>query len=222
MSIIDLKGNTLESDSKREHDPQRVMALRNNLAKLMHELQQGWLNDNGEDPTGASQPNAEAIDSHYVKRWLDQCATVMNGREPIDVDPEAMSKWIAARREAKRANEELQMPLHKVLDLEPHGFALVGTYPCGALWVSSECAVVMTAGGMVEVYVRPREANYSEWVCTFANATLGSTPLLQAPDYTLGELRKLLAALRRERPAKPQEEDLETLRQWMNAEYPQS
>lgn len=212
MSILDIKGQALSTEHRREHDPKRVMALRNQLNTLMIELRQGWAQDMAGDPTGATVPDEQAIDQHYIKRWVDQCTIIMNGTDPVQVDPEAMAKYITQ----ERRHRAMQKPLREAMDLEPYGFRLVGTYAKGELWVSTEAALWLHEGGLVHVVMRSQGEDIGPYMRTIVQLLEGERTDLVATDYTMDELMRWLKAMRRERPAFPDEALLSQLREQVN------
>ena len=213
MEIVDTKGKALSTDHKRAHDSERVLGVRNMLNSTMQELRKGWANDNAADPTGATRPNEAAIDQHYIERWVATCTTVMNSSDPVEVDPDAMKNWIAAQRQARQAKENMAKALHAIVDLEPMGFKLLGMHKGAAVWVSTECAVMLVPGGMTAIHTRPQSCDPEWWASERCMQVIREfEPDVALPDYTLGELMDFLHAQRRQRPTHPGEADMEVAR----------
>lgn len=216
--IIDTKGKPLNSEHKRGHDSERVMGIRNMLNNVMQQLMKGWMQDMASDPSGATRPNDTAIDQHYICKWVEQCTTVMNSSDPVEVQPEAMANWIKEQRERKA----MELPLHQVLDLEPYGFRLVGTSAKGELWVSTECALWLHDGGVAQVLMREQHQEIGVFMRSLV-MMLGVEEMadLVATDYTVKELMSWLRSMRRERPAFPDEAHLIVLRERVHELAPQ-
>ena len=216
-----MKGKTLNTDHKRAHDSERVMGIRNMLNGVMVKLMNGWKQDMAGDPSGATRPSEAAIDQHYITKWVEQCTVIMNSSDPVEVDPDAMKNWIAAQRTAKERQENMAKPLHAIADLEPMGFKLLGLRRGATIWVSTECAVMLVHGGMTCVYMRNQGMSAAEFVGTECmNYIIGLAPEVALPDYTLGELTDYLMAQRRQRPAHPEEADLQKARERLSPAQP--
>ncbi len=222
--IIGLKGEPLvdtSSGHKRAHDPERHNNMRMMLNNVFVEMTRGWAADMFADPTGATAPNAQAIRQHWGEKWQAQAVAVLNSNEPIDVNPLRLFEWIDAELAAKERKAQLALPLHQLADLEPHGFKLLGLVYGDPVWVSTECAVHLRAGGNVQVFVRDQDFNRTEWASKkFVEYLFEWSADLSAPDYTLGELEQLLNAMRRERNAQPTEEDMNAARTALNTRKP--
>lgn len=217
MKILDRTGKALDTDHKRVHDSERVMGIRNMLNGVMRKLIEGWTADNAGDPSGATRPNEASIDQHYITKWVEQCTTIMNSVDPVEVDPDAMKNWIAAQRATKFRKQQMESPLHALVDLEPMGFKLLGMYKGAAIWISTECAVMLVPGGMVAVYMKCQDITSKRFACTACMMmVMNATPDVILPDYTLGELTDYLMAQRRERPAHPEEADMEVARKQLS------
>lgn len=165
------------------------------------------------DASGATVPNEEAISAHYKKAWMEQCAAVMNTNEPVELDVDAMEKWIAAQLREREQERQMDLPLHQLLDLEPMGFKLVQLLRGGPLWASTECAVWMPAGGDTHVWVRGQSQRPEMFILMLDGDVQNGQPDVQAPDYTWRELMGLLQSMRRQRPAHPAESWLNEARE---------
>lgn len=222
--IIGLKGEPLvdtSSGHKRAHDPERHNNMRMMLNNVFVEMTRGWAADMFADPTGATAPNAQAIRQHWGEKWQAQAVAVLNSNEPIDVNPLRLFEWIDAELAAKERKAQLALPLHQLADLEPHGFKLLGLHKGAAVWVSTECAVMLVPGGMTAVYLRKPHFDISTFVRFEIMRDVQSTPPdIAVPDYRLGELLTYLESQRRERPAHPEEEDLSAAREDLSPAQP--
>lgn len=219
--ILNLKGEALSTEHKRAHDSERVMGIRNMLNGVMQKLMAAWAADNAGDPTGASRPNEASIDQHYITKWVEQCTTIMNSVDPVEVDPDAMKNWIAEQRANKLRKENMAKPLHEIVDLEPMGFKLLGLHKGAAVWMSTECTVMFAPGGLVCIYVRPQGCGISFFITDRCMELIRQyEPDILLPDYTLGELSDYLQAQRRERPAHPEEADMEVARKQLSPAQP--
>lgn len=213
--IRDLKGQPIgqaTNEHKRAHDPDRVNGIRNHLSQVLGQMKQGWAQDMGHDPQGATQPNADAIRQHWNEKWVATAVGVMNSTDPVEVDPEALDKWIAQQLEQNARKKQMAMPLHKLTDLEPHGFKLVGAWHGDALWICTECAVRLAQGGVVQVVLRPQASSIDAFPHEYARDLENNNLTAELPDYTLGELLSLLGTLRRERCAPLTEEQMNMAR----------
>lgn len=216
MNIIDTKGKS-RNEHKRQHDSERVMGVRTMLNNVMVKFREQWAADNAGDPTGATRPNEPSIDQHYINKWVEQCTAIMNSSDPVDVDPEAMAKWIAQQRAAKEHKENMAKPLHAILDLEPMGFKFLGLLRNTPVWVSTECALMCVPGGLVGIYLRPQGSDAPQFIAQDCMEGIQHFPPdICLPDYTLGELMDYLRAQRRQRPAHPAEVDMEAARKQLS------
>lgn len=214
MSIVNLKGERITPEPKRAHDPERVNTMRAQLNNVMIGMQRGWAGDMQHDPTGATQPNVQAIREHWGRKWQDQAVAVLNSSEPVDVNPLALFEWIDKELAAKQRRDQNQLPLHSEdLDLEQHGFKLLGMVHAEPVWVGTEAVLHLRSGGGVRVYPRQQYQSVQQHVRGAAITVDQLEPLVSLPDYTLGELESLLATLRRERNALPAEEDMNAARE---------
>jgi hypothetical protein len=217
--ILDLKGKPLNdtaSEHKRSHDSDRVNGIRNHLSQLLGQMKKSWAQDMSSDPQGATSPNVAAIRQHWNEKWVAQAVAVMNSTEPVEVDPEALDKWIAQQLENNARNRQMATPLHVLADLEPQGFKLLGLYHEDPVWVSTEVAVRLIQGGAVEVWVRPQSCG-SLWPAELPKLFTTMEPDAILPDYTLGELHNLLLSLRRQEWKQPSEEVMAQAREALNA-----
>lgn len=218
--IINLKGKTIgdqgADNPKRAHEPARVGQIRNMLSQALAQMKQGWAQDMSRDPQGATVPNAAAIRQHWNEKWVEQCVAVMNGTEPVEVDPEALDAWIGEQLAANERKKQMATPLHVLADLDAHGFKLLGLYHQDPVWVSTECAVRLIGGGAVEVWVRPQSSGLM-WPAELPKLFTTMEPDALLADYTLGELHNLLAALRREAWKQPAEEVMAEAREALQA-----
>lgn len=217
--ILDLKGKPIgeaKSEHKREHDSARVNQIRNMLSQVLGQMKQGWMQDMSGDPQGATVPDSAAIRAHWAKKWVDQAVSIMNGTDPVEVDPEALDKWIGEQLAANERKKQMRTPLHVLEDLGPHGFKLLGMYHMDPVWVSTECAVRLIAGGATEVWLKPQHAGVA-WPTDLPNLFITMEPDALLPDYTLGELQNLMVSLRREPWKPPTEEVMNEAREALHA-----
>ena len=215
MSILDIKGERIANDTKRVHDPGFVEKRRVELSQILQRMKQGWMNDMRPDPGGATTPNVEAISQHWIEQWVNQCTVVMNSTDPIEVDAEAMSKWVVAQLRERKRQVEMAGALHDVTDLEPYGMKLLGNYHGGLVWVSVQAALHLLEGGMVVVHLKAANVGEGTYLRLLADAVNHLSGGWSFPHYTLGEFLALLNALRVPTLTPPTEEQMAGVREQM-------
>lgn len=217
MTVLSIEGKPLPSalsHEQKEHHPERVMRRRQQLSKVLKDLQDGWTQDNGEDVNKATRPASASIDRHYDERWREQCRVASAAQEAVDVDPEAMANWIAVQRVAKAKYERWSTPFHKLHDLEEFQFRLVGQTADGTMWLSSHVALCVADNGVVKVYFRDADRPQASWTMLLSSGrqVFGTHLLFTAIDYTPQELFALLGAMRVEKITWPTEDVLAVAR----------
>lgn len=221
MTVLSIDGKPAVSaldKTERDHNPERVMRRRQQLAKVLAELREGWMKDNGEDPVGATRPIPDAIDRHYDERWREQARVANNAQEAVDADPEAMATWMAAQREAMAKADRWQTPFHKLHDLEEFQFRLAGKVGGGDLWLCSHVALHVFENGQVKVYTVARHlltdpGIWDHVLPAMREPTTGPCCIVDAIDYTPQELFALLGAMRVDKITFPTEDQMDRARQ---------
>lgn len=224
MAVLNIDGTDARSalsKEQKEHHPDRVMKRRQQLAKTLSGLQEGWNQDSGEDPLGATKPNIVSIDRHYDTRWREECSVANAAQEAVDADGEAMATWIAEQRESRAKMERWNLPLHKLNDLEEFQFKLVGECPEGTMWLSSHIALCVAENGEVVCYIFRRRDDWKlqPWrhLLSKHRSSYCIHELFRAIDYTPHELFALLGAMRVDKITWPTEHTMERAR---NTEVP--
>lgn len=216
MTLLNLQGQAL---AKRTHDPERTQRRRAELSQILANCKHGWVADVQADPQGATLPDIEAISAYWVGKWEEQAKAANQANDPINVQVDAMQRFVDAELKKKERMEQMATSLAKLPDLEPLGFALVGVYEGAPLWISSEAVVLQH--DMVKVWLRDFDSSIETWLgALWLDRREHSRPDVALPHYTAGELLDLLGALRRQRPVRPLEHELEAARQYLGIQAP--
>lgn len=196
MTILGMNGAPLPG-AKKDHHPERVEKERVRLSQALAEQKKKWKGDNQPDPAGATEVNQLAVDEFHAQQFRTVALAATKGQEALEVNPEAMAKWIAEERKNEWVRTEMVRPLKEVRDLSSWDFKLVGVGPFGTVWLCDRVALAVAEEGMVLLLLRPTILDMAGWADTEWLGTNTWDGLAhELPDLTLGELHTLLKVLR--------------------------
>lgn len=190
---------TVGENVKRAHHPERVMHLRQALAKDFEAMKEGWHKDSALSPDDSSFVNQAAVDEHWIYSWRDRCRVAAKSQEQVKENPEAMAEWIAKQRKNIERQEQWKMPLKDVHDLTAWEFKLVGVQCMGTVWLCDRAALCIAEDGCVFLWLRTPTIALIDWVELRWLEVDVWMDGLDLPDFTLGELFQLLKLLRYEK-----------------------
>lgn len=215
MKVLDNKGNEVQTTSnKRDHEPDRVERQRKHLSKVLHEMKEGYMKDLHPDPEGATVPNEPAIRKYWSDKWRAQAALTQKTTDPLDVDPDALDKWIDEANAADEKRRNYHTPFHLINDLEPYTLRVVGSTKRGMLWLCSHAALLVPKNGEVGVYLlEPHFATGVDAEFLLFHVEEGMIPpLFTRIDFTPQEFFQLLGAVRADKITFPTEDTLNAAR----------
>lgn len=189
MQLLDASGNPPRQSAP--HDPEQVQKERMLHSMNLKRVKEGYMADMNPDPQGATTPNAEAVKAYWIAEWEKYTNAVSKSRLPILLNMNAFQEWLAAEEANAAKEERLRTPLHQLDGLEQFEFKLVGDGHFGKVWLNSHFALTVASNGEVRVYfIRDERAVLRDIEQQLV------LPLVTAINYTLANLRGLMAGLR--------------------------
>lgn len=185
------------TDVKKDHDPAELHRERVRLNNLLHKACADFVNDLQAPP---DVPEVIMVDrakviAHHDAKWRD-LARVMNASSfPHPVDEEALMDQITAMSAEEQKAKDMATPIAQLTDPARFDLHLVGETLEGKVYINTRVALCVSQYGQVKVWVRNRGEEGDLW-CNGWLPMPQRPVLLEAQDYTLGELYRLLAAMR--------------------------
>lgn len=183
---------------KKAHDPEEMKRERARLNQVFQNLMQQFVADlsQPQDFPATVEAHVDAVKDHYDAKWRETARLVNESSMPLNANEDLM------RTEMDRFTEELRLQklasttLSRVADLaEYHLLPLMQTRH-GMLYLNSRVAVAVDGDGNNTVWMRATNEPLDRWCSGWAPQPVRE-PLVEAANYTLGELNNLLAITRR-------------------------
>lgn len=199
--ILDIGGKPVgpvKTDAKKAHDPEELKRERARNNNIFQGLMQGFVNDLSQPPDfpPIMEANVESVMDHYDGKWQDHTRVVNESSLPITLDPNALRKEMLRFTEDVRMQKLATTALNKVADLSEYHLLPLANIDRGMLYLNSRVAVALDYEGNCTVWLRGVTEPLDAW-CSGWLPRPWREPVVEAANYTLGELNNLMAITRR-------------------------
>ncbi|HRH68916.1 MAG TPA: hypothetical protein PLB89_05345 [Flavobacteriales bacterium] len=198
--ILDAGGkpvSVVETDVKREHDPAELQRERVRLNNLMVTACQDFLKDMTPLPNAPEvvQVDRAKIRAYHGEKWRET-ARVMNASSfPHPVNEEALYEEIDHMMAEEKRQQDAATPLSRLSDLAVYDLHPFARIPAGLLHINNRVAICLSEYGNCRVYLRGKMESDERWCSGWLPAPQRDH-VVDALDYTLGELMNVLSSMR--------------------------
>jgi hypothetical protein len=199
--ILDLSGKTIShvpASTKKAHDSEEAKRERARLQTIFQNLMQQFVKDisQPDDFPPVMEVDLNSVMEHYDAKWREQCRVTNESSKPLRADPETMLLEMRRITENERLQRLARTPLCQLPDMAEYHLLPLRHIARGLLHINSRAAVAIDTQGNTTVWLRGPNERVEDWCSGWAPEPWRD-PVVEAPNYTLGELNNLLAITRR-------------------------